>query len=194
MHFLSSFQSQAEPQVSSESFPKGFSAAFFRRSCQPFLDYWAHTFPLLPGIRPVTPVCLSRHSACSSGEAKWTVAVSHCVCAWQSSSQPPLGSHQEMSFSNSFSNLRTSFHPVSPATKLKALLLLHVEIAKTTSALVKRSFEKKKKNYQAKSARWCWRPFSHCIHVVLFFQASTVHTSFPTQKWMEAYVPVRVCA
>lgn len=69
----------------------------------------AHTFPLLPGIRPVTPICISRRCACSSGEAKlWTVAVSHCLCAWQCSSQPPLCSHQEMSFSNSFSNALNS--------------------------------------------------------------------------------------
>ncbi len=68
-----------------------------------------HTFPLLPGITPVTPVCNCRRSVCSGREAKlWTVAVSHCLCAWQRSSQPPLHSHQEMSFSNSFSNALNS--------------------------------------------------------------------------------------
>lgn len=75
------------------------------------ITHWhpAHTFLLLPGIRPVTPVRISRHNTRSSGEAKWwTVAVSHCLCAWQCFSQPPLCSHQEMSFSNSFSNALNS--------------------------------------------------------------------------------------
>lgn len=85
----------------------------------------AHTFPLLPGIKPATPVCLSRHGACSSGEAKWwTVAVSHCLCAWQCSSQPPLCSHQEMSFSNSFSNALNSSLLSSDKAKSRRDLLL----------------------------------------------------------------------
>lgn len=64
-----------------------------------------NTFPLLPGTKPVTPVCFCRCRSCSSGEAKmWTVAMSPCLCSWQSSSQPPLSLPQEMSFSNSVSN------------------------------------------------------------------------------------------
>lgn len=87
----------------------------------------AHTFPWLPGIKPVTPVCFSRHSTCSGEEAKWwTVAMSPCLCAWQSSSQPPLCSHQEMSFSNSVSNALNSSRLSSDKAKRKRAQLLAI--------------------------------------------------------------------
>lgn len=115
MHLHSEVKTQAEPPISSFFFlnalqqrPPGVAASHSSITGR----HPAHTFPSLPGIRPVTPVRISRYVACSSGEAtaykRWTVAVSHCLCAWQRSSQPPLCSHQEMSFSNSFSNALNS--------------------------------------------------------------------------------------
>lgn len=125
MHFPSMVKAQAEPQISSVLFPKALplccssGAASHSSITGP---HPAHTFPSLPGIKPVTPVCFSRRSAYSSGEAEWwTVAVSRCLCAWQFSSQPPLCSHQEMSFSNSFSNALNSSLLSSDKAKSKEI-------------------------------------------------------------------------
>lgn len=99
MYDHSEVKGQAEPQVC--AVPAGHS--------QITNWYPAHTFPSLPGMKPVRPVWCNRHSACGRGEAKWgTLAVSHCLVAWLSCSHPPLCSHQEMYFSNSFSSTRNS--------------------------------------------------------------------------------------
>lgn len=140
----------------------------------------AITFPLLPRTKPVTPVCFCRCRTCSSGEAeKWTVAMSRCLCSWQSSSRPPLSLPQEMSFSNSVSNVlnfsllssykikRKRDQLLAMASTCRAFALFFrlfffhtsTHIAKTTSALVKCNFENEttKQNLQGDAPVWSRR-------------------------------------
>lgn len=139
MHFQKVVKAQGEPQTSLIPCSKALQQCWWilQSSCRPFLDYWSTSstqLSLSSKDQTSNSSHFSRQTVCNSGEAEgWTVAVSLCLYAWQSSSQPSLCSHQEMSFSNPFSNALNSSLLSSNKAKSKRDSLLAV--AATSRAL-----------------------------------------------------------